>query len=159
MRLIVEATERLELDCGIDDAWALLRNVPAVLSLLPWLDRVEAMDDEDSAYLFWLGPFGVGGLQGRARCDVVVARRAEATTRVLELTSLGEGDRGNTDCRVEMSLRVAGDRVIADAALWASPRRQMPALLPLSVVRRVADRTVKAGLGDALESVRQQLGA
>jgi hypothetical protein len=154
-RFELSATHRAEIDRSPADVLGFLENLGEALSAFPYLGEVHELEPH-TRYALEVGPFGVGSFQGTVRVNVRVTR----TFGAIIIESV-EGE-GNTDVRARIEAYAppgesegATTRVRMD--LWASPRREVPALLPVSLVRSIATRTVERGLAEGARGLKTRL--
>lgn len=163
-RLIVESESTRQVDACLADVRALLSDFPRAMRLLPMVGLVQPLgpDDGSAAYdaqrerfRVHLGPFGVGGFRGTLRLVVDVLRESTPDRYGLQVTTLaGEG---NTDASIDFVAHSHGTGARVRCHVWAAPRKEIPAVLPLSLVRRAASRVLEAALREGLEGLWRQL--
>jgi hypothetical protein len=161
-RLIVESEAARQVDACLPDVRALLSDFPRAMRLLPMVGLVQPLGPEDAAFSpdlerfrVHLGPFGVGGFRGTLRLVVDVQREADADRYALQITTVaGEG---NTDASIDFVARSVGSGTDVRCHVWTSPRKDIPAILPLGLVRRAASRVLEAALAEGLEGLWRQV--
>ncbi|MCA9577939.1 MAG: hypothetical protein R3B40_27850 [Polyangiales bacterium] len=161
-RLIVESEASRQVDAPLPDVRALLSDFPRAMRLLPMVGLVQALPADDAAYVagrerfrVHLGPFGVGGFRGTLRLVVDVAREATEDRYALQVTTVaGEG---NTDASIDFVARGVLGGTNVHCHVWAAPRKDIPAMLPLGIVRRAASRVLEAALSEGLEGLWRQV--
>ena len=154
-RLTLRSEIEREIDTSVSEVDALLADIPRAVQLLPLVSLVRA---EGSRYRVHLGPFGVAGVRGTVR--LLLEREQKTDPDAHELTLRSVPGEGNTDATIAFSARRASSPdagVIVRCALEATPRKDIPALVPLSLVQRAAERVVAAGLRDGLDAFAETL--
>lgn len=154
-RLIVESEATRQVDAYLPRVRVLLSDFPRAMRLLPMVGLVErvaagepAFDPAQERYRVHLGPFGVGGFRGTLRLVVDVRRSATDDRYALEMTTLaGEG---NTDASIDFVAQTTADGTQVRCHVWAAPRKEIPAMLPLSLVRRAASRVLEGAIDTGL---------
>ncbi len=154
-RFDLSASHRTVIDRSPADVWAFLEDLDVALRAFPGVGAAVALEPRGH-YAVELGPFGVGSFRGTVRLAV----RAARTRRTLAIESLPEC--GNTDLRATIEVEPAeGPGGAAWSRLhveiWASPRKDVPAFLPIGFVQSVARRTVERGLADGADRMRRVL--
>src|SRR5688572_16339490 len=145
-RFDLSASHRTVIDRSPAEVWAFLDDLDVALRAFPGVGAAVALEPR-RRYAVELGPFGVGSFRGTVRADV----RTTRTRRTLAIESVPGG--GNTDLRATIEIEpadgpdgAAWSRLRVD--VWASPRKDVPAFLPLGLVESVARRTVERGLAE-----------
>ena len=157
-RLIVESEATRQVDAHLPRVRVLLADFPRAMRLLPMVGLVERVAEGEPAfdalrerYRVHLGPFGVGGFSGTLRLVLDVERQASSERYALVMTTVaGEG---NTDASIDFVAcqRAQGSEV--RCRVWAAPRKEIPAMLPLSLVRRAASRVLEGTIDTGLEGL------
>ena len=157
-RLIVESEATRQVDASLPRVRVLLADFPRAMRLLPMVGLVERVaqgepgfEDGHERYRVHLGPFGVGGFRGTLKLVVDVRREAADDRYALAMTTVaGEG---NTDASIDFVAcqRAQGSEV--RCRVWAAPRKEIPAMLPLSLVRRAASRVLEGAIDTGLEGL------
>lgn len=155
-RFELTASRRAVIDRPSAEVLELLTDLPEILALFPAPASARELEPP-SRYALELGPFGVGGFRGTVRAEVRIERGS--TRRVSVESTPGAG---NTDLRARFDVEPAASGGEIESSrlsveLWASPRREVPAFLPLSLVQRAAHRTVERGLAEALRLLKRRL--
>ena len=161
-RLIVESEATRQVDACLPDVRVLLADFPRAMRLLPMVGLVQPLGADDTAFAagherfrVHLGPFGVGGFRGTLRLVVDVQREQAEDRYALQVTTLaGEG---NTDASIDFVARGVGTGTDVRCHVWASPRKELPAMLPLGLVRRAASRVLEGALTEGLEGLWRQV--
>lgn len=155
-RFEFSATHRDVIDRPPAEVLGLFTELPEVLALFPFAAPAREIEPL-VRYGLELGPFGIGSFSGTVRAEVQATR---PSPRVLLIESIP--GTGNTDLRARVELEPAARADAAEATLfqleiWASPRRDVPAFLPLSLVQSVARRTVERSLAEGVRVVKTRL--
>lgn len=154
-RLIVESEATRQVDAYLPRVRVLLSDFPRAMRLLPMVGLVErvsagepAFDAAHERYRVHLGPFGVGGFRGTLRLVVDVRRSTADDRYALEMTTLaGEG---NTDASIDFVAQKTLEGTQVRCHVWAAPRKEIPAMLPLSLVRRAATHVLEGAIDTGL---------
>ena len=163
-RLIVESDANRQVEACLPDVRALLSDFPRAMRLLPMVGLVQPVRGEEPAFMagherfrVHLGPFGVGGFRGTLRLVVDVLRDTADDRYALQVTTVaGEG---NTDASIDFVACTTGGGTDVRCHVWTSPRKDIPGILPLGLVRRAASRVLEAALSEGLEGLWRQVSA
>lgn len=163
-RLIVESEATRQVDAYLPRVRVLLSDFPRAMRLLPMVGLVERVapgepgfDAASERYRVHLGPFGVGGFRGTLRLVVDVVRQASDDRYALAMTTLaGEG---NTDASIDFVACQAPQGTEVRCHVWAAPRKEIPAMLPLNLVRRAATRVLEGAIDTGLGGLEGEVEA
>jgi carbon monoxide dehydrogenase subunit G len=154
-RLIVESESTKLVGASLARVSSFLADFPRAIRLLPMVCLVEHEGPE--RFRVHLGPFGVGGFQGTLKL-VVQVRLESAEDRCTQRITTLAGE-GNTDASIDFEAVRGPEGCQVRCHVWASPRREIPSMLPLSLVRRAATKVLHAALDEGLESLERELRA
>ena len=159
-RIDVDTVEERRIRAPLDAVRQRLDDIEGAIWLLPSVSRVEVIPPEGN-YLVHLGPFGFGSFQGTIRLELRVVESALATAAgdvvALRLETVPEG--GNTDARIAFEARADGpNATMGRCTVWTQPRKDIPALLPITLVKRAAVSVLTSGIEDALDGFAASFG-